>query len=391
MKKIFSLAFILIVIASSNLSYAEKIEVFKPIKGQGTIDEQLNNLIRSTNADIIQIPEGVYFIKGPIVIQDRNIKLQGVGDKKEILFYVDRDAKYGFFSMFIIDLLGPSSNKVFIENLSIAGNAGHEWSSEIHTRGILAIGIDDSIIIRNNRILLHDVGTKRNGGGIIAQSSFLNLPLNIKITDNIIMNNSASKGGGIAVIGKVIAVISNNVIYRNEAIFSGGGIYSDILYGANLITNNTIHLNSAHARVAIMEMGGGGIFDDSYQSEILVKYNIISGSLNGSGMVAFTLYEPGRERNCEVSHNGFFKNYNGQEIYDHYWFVDKEFEDTHYYDNYLGGIHMSIADFGWSPYYYHNIDCNPFYDELSKEQYRVNENSDCYIEEQGAKKILGAR
>ncbi len=76
-----------------------------------------------------------------------------------------------------------------------------------------------------------------SGGGIYAGGEII-------IKNNVISDNSASKGGGIYASGNII----NNLIHNNTA-GEGGGIY-----GSGNIINNTIVNNSSYG-----EGGGGGI------------------------------------------------------------------------------------------------------------------------------------
>jgi len=107
-----------------------------------------------------------------------------------------------------------------------------------------------------------DSGSQPKGGGIYCANS-----TSPTITNNTIIKNYASKGGGIYFYFSSPTIL-NNTITSNYA-FNGGGIYC---VGGNfpIITNNTISGNRAAD-------DGGGIY--CYRSSPTIMNNTISGNM----------------------------------------------------------------------------------------------------------------
>ncbi len=109
-------------------------------------------------------------------------------------------------------------------------------------------------------------GSSTVGGGVTVLNN--SSPL---IVNNIIINNTAYFGGGIACNGS-LPTIMNNTITNNTAIFSGGGIAC--ADAASPTVTNTI----------LWENGNNEIYSDG-SSSITVTYSLISGSYPGAGNI----------------------------------------------------------------------------------------------------------
>jgi hypothetical protein len=109
-------------------------------------------------------------------------------------------------------------NKISYNTLSglVAGTGGG-----IEIAGLEGTAIIDRNIISNNLVLVPD--NNENGGGISLQDISANSYTSI--TNNIISNNSAAKGGGINIRNSK-AEIANNTIVNNSA-GTGGGIWTN--------------------------------------------------------------------------------------------------------------------------------------------------------------------
>jgi len=120
---------------------------------------------------------------------------------------------------------------------------------------------NSSLIISNNTILKNKAST---GSGIQCYQS------SPTITFNTIMNDTTSgTGGGIECDQSSNPTISNNTISKNTATSSGGGIYCTTNSNP-IISNNTISYNKASSSSG----GGGGIY--CYQTNPTISNNTIS-------------------------------------------------------------------------------------------------------------------
>lgn len=154
-------------------------------------------------------------------------------------------------------------------------------------------GEDSSSIIQGFTIR-NGIGTPvgvvgRNGGGIYCYSS------SPTIKNNVIADNSASRGAGISCYLNSAPKIHNNTIKDNSADHEGGGIYC--YKSSPSVTGDTIVGNSAN--------DGGGIhcYDNSSPE---VSYNVISynySDMYGAGINCFSYSSP------VVSHNIMRRDY----------------------------------------------------------------------------------
>lgn len=94
------------------------------------------------------------------------------------------------------------------------------------------------------------------------------------ITNNIISENSANKGGGIYFLGTNSTFI-NNTLCRNLAVSSGGGIYCN--YSDVLVTNTILWCDSAQEEGNEIHLEG--------TSSPIFTYNDIQGGWDGEGNI----------------------------------------------------------------------------------------------------------
>ncbi|MHC4946514.1 MAG: right-handed parallel beta-helix repeat-containing protein [Planctomycetota bacterium] len=137
-----------------------------------------------------------------------------------------------------------------------------------------------------------------HGGGIFCKGASPTL------VDNMIVENSADKGGGIACLENACPFISNNLISGNTASVDGGGIFS--VSSTPLVTHNTFSENTAtygcgiylwngvspiiSANLILDNSGsgwtvyGGGIFISGSASALIDKNVVIRNDLDAEYM-----------------------------------------------------------------------------------------------------------
>lgn len=157
--------------------------------------------------------------------------------------------------------------------------------------GVWAINADATIrnnIIRGND---HTEGNYQTGGGVFVYNNST-----ATVVDNVIEDNTASSGGGIAVSFTLtgdVPVISGNTIRGNTATDTGGGIY--VGNGSPVIFGNRIEDNAAP------NQDGGGLavlnsFEFAVPMQLQVVGNVFSGnSASEDGGGVFCIEDPGNE------------------------------------------------------------------------------------------------
>lgn len=179
------------------------------------------------------------------------------------------------------------------------------------------------LTIINNKITGNH---NRIGGGISCNDSSL------FIVSNVIQGNKAiSHGGGIGFDGNYAdgssAIAVNNIIVGNEAVFgNGGGIYS--YYSSAVISNNTIVDNVAYSY-------GGGVW---YSTPAVLTNNIIArnDAFLGGG-IYLRLYDPSLYpvasndfwKNDPQDFSPYHDNFKSKNIFEDPLFVDPENGDYH--------------------------------------------------------------
>lgn len=196
-----------------------------------------------------------------------------------------------------------TSNAV-LTGFTITGGFGtlSEWSDEYYKQfygaGIYCAGGASPTITRNVITNNHGpfsdqqvgdrwVSTYSDGGGIYCSGG-------ATITHNVIYNNSAFSGGGIAANYSSVA---NNIIYRNSA-YWGGGVYT---YGGSLV-NNTI-VNNDCSKDPQYGRGGNVYAYVSYYDNLVVANNNICGATSGGG-----LYYTMKPRSDVIRFNNVWSN-----------------------------------------------------------------------------------
>jgi parallel beta-helix repeat protein len=126
---------------------------------------------------------------------------------------------------------GSSSSIPLISNNTIENNHAEDGGG-IHA--------DSCELIIEGNIINGNFADVSNGGGIFCED--IN-PYGIRISNNIITENTARDGGGFCCNTTRSAIaLTNNIIARNKA-DRGGGVYCE--WSSTIITNNTITGNTA--------------------------------------------------------------------------------------------------------------------------------------------------
>ncbi|UCC10988.1 MAG: right-handed parallel beta-helix repeat-containing protein [candidate division WOR-3 bacterium] len=175
---------------------------------------------------------------------------------------------------------------------------GYDW----YGGGIYSVGgkpLISNNIIRNNvcewpsKDILTD-GPPPQGGGIYTEWS------SAVIVDNLIIENSAQNGGGIACFcdaANIATTIVNNTITSNTA-DNGGGIYMDCPFTMCVIRDNTISYNTAYN-------GGGIACYYVFQPLLTIRKNVITyntADSAGGGIWCYVSSKPFID-SCTIAYN----------------------------------------------------------------------------------------
>ncbi len=167
----------------------------------------------------------------------------------------------------VVILLDSGSSTV--DGFSITGGTGFtdEWSAL--GGGVYVSG--GSPILSRNTIEGNDTrhtGLDDRGGGIASESS------NVRIIGNLVRNNFAGRGAGIAVAGGD-AVVRNNTIQGNTAVEDhGGGLY---ISGNSVVISHNDFLNNEVGR-SLGYGWGGGVVVFGEETSAALSYNRFSGN-----------------------------------------------------------------------------------------------------------------
>jgi len=154
----------------------------------------------------------------------------------------------------------------FRNNEFRANSASSGAGGAIRTQGVHSSTIDGNVFVGNYSL---------TGGAIWASASASPL-----ITSNVFLDNQAAAGYGGAIDCDiyVLGTIERNLIIRNRASVSGGGV--SVVSSSNVtLTSNTLVLNQAPL--------GGALYVDA-GSHATVGRNIVSHTADGGGIVVGT-------------------------------------------------------------------------------------------------------
>lgn len=167
----------------------------------------------------------------------------------------------------VVILLDSGSSTV--DGFSITGGTGFKDEWNALGGGVYVLG--GSPTLSRNTIEGNDTrhtGLNNRGGGIAAESS------NIKIIGNLVRNNFAGRGAGIAVDGGD-AVVENNTIQGNTAVEDhGGGLY---ISGNSVVISHNDFLGNEVGR-SLGYGWGGGVVVFGEETSATLSYNRFIGN-----------------------------------------------------------------------------------------------------------------
>jgi predicted outer membrane repeat protein len=179
------------------------------------------------------------------------------------------------------------NSDVTVEDSIFDGNtlgvADTPGPTEVYEGGAAVFNMGDAkMTIRRSEFYNHHIsGTEGRGGAILVNGYSPNYA-SVHIYDSTISNNSASYGGGVALIYGEL-VFENNTVSNNQAtgVGDGGGLYLNTS-AALTMTNSTISGNSAG------DTGGGIYF---YWGQINIESSTIAynSALTGGGLAMNSL------------------------------------------------------------------------------------------------------
>jgi hypothetical protein len=175
--------------------------------------------------------------------------------------------------------------------------SGHAWDGAIYLANFNNITIENCEF-RNNRIFMR-------GGGLFSIASYypttpLTSPTSLIdqypiINNNKFHNNIAKRGGAICIMEQFSdnVTISNNIVYENIALYSGGGIAIFKDASANIL-GNTIKNNTAYCKKysSVPKLTGGG--------GIVVGNNVIANIENNIILENIACFNP----NANIDESG---------------------------------------------------------------------------------------
>lgn len=157
----------------------------------------------------------------------------------------------------------------------------HSNTSSAEGAGIYTLywsSYTDPVPLIKNSLIYNNVSSS-DGGGVYIKTD-------AEITNCRIINNDASRGGGI--FASYGGLMTNNLVANNESNFYGGGVYLD--YGGTLL-NSTIVSNDANYSAGVNRNRGSGIVQNciiwnndilSYGTGTAFEYCAIEGGFSGS-------------------------------------------------------------------------------------------------------------
>ena len=234
----------------------------------------------SVDGDTILVAPGTYY---------ENVNFRGKNVLVSSYYLFDEDVS--FINTTIIDGSNPQSadsasvvlflsgekNTAILQGFTITGGKG---TVKFDTRGGFFVRLGGGIIIYNSSpTIRHNIiaynesinaaGVSHNGGGGIAANTS-----NAIISNNIIFKNNAHDGGGVVLGPNPGLIFRNNIIAYNTTVptgIGGGGLF--IFGPQGRFINNTIAFNHSNR-------GGGIEIEDN--ATVYIENGIIYGNRTGS-------------------------------------------------------------------------------------------------------------
>ncbi|MDD4157568.1 MAG: T9SS type A sorting domain-containing protein [Candidatus Cloacimonetes bacterium] len=238
MKRVLTLSlFVLIYLSLNALTYTVGLESSFDYQ---SIQSAIDNAV---NGDSIIVYPGIYYEN--IDFLEKSLFLGS-------LYSLTADTTY--ISQTIID--GQKQNNVIV-------------LCEVYEATIEGFTIQNGFAKRQVEYVNYTSDNISNGGGIMIVNYEENPGVLITISNNIIKNNYADKGGGVWSRG-ILIHFKGNQIFRNSAISDGGGIHSDIYRWGD---DNNIQVFSNEEKNSVY-FNTSGQFNDICISSDVFNYNI---------------------------------------------------------------------------------------------------------------------
>jgi hypothetical protein len=174
-------------------------------------------------------------------------------------------------SLFLGSLYSLTADTTYISQTIIDGQKQNNVIvlCEVYEATIEGFTIQNGFAKRQVEYVNYTSDNISNGGGIMIVNYEENPGVLITISNNIIKNNYADKGGGVWSRG-ILIHFKGNQIFRNSAISDGGGIHSDIYRWGE---DNNIQVFSNEEKNSVY-FNTSGQFNDICISSDVFNYNI---------------------------------------------------------------------------------------------------------------------
>jgi predicted outer membrane repeat protein len=252
----------------------------------------------------ILLVDGIYTLKGPLVLR------QGAASLRPANGSVEKVQIFAEFNSRAIDLAPADGYQPYLEASGLHFEGGFDESG-----GIVHVGLNSYFIANSCSFWRGEVAGRGGGAIAVERGGYLSLT-NAFFTDNLaryhndcssatgnmggaiaafpgssayitkslFMNNTACRGGAIAVQNANVT-LDSNTIYDNEAIVRGGALFLDgSATSTGIAPNvemrfNTVHLNKVQGRSTLWELSyGGALALASYNGRLLLSGNAFTGN-----------------------------------------------------------------------------------------------------------------
>lgn len=260
MKKLFSLIFVILVLALAGNSQAAIFNVSSVAEFQTALTTAQSN----NDDDTINVAAGTYNLGATLeyaaaATENHSLTIVGSGVGDTIL---DGGA---LIRILLIRTLGDDSNA----HIAIRGVTFQDANSS--DGGALYVRVTSANITVEDSEFSGNSATGYGAGAYLYSQAAAATITNTTFSSN---STSGSRGGGCYLSGRTIN-LTDNTFSNNSVDGSGGGIYVDYVWETITLTNNTFSGNSANSS------GGGAYIDAVPYGVIIATNNTFSGNSGG--------------------------------------------------------------------------------------------------------------